>query len=268
MAISKLWASRLRSISVEFPPQNAPGGISLTRRWTWSVLLADFSSFPCLCPHHHPHYRHSSSSSHIPSSLPKTIVNPIVTIVSPVFRVSAQKKNEPRKRKEKLFLRPQRQKKEVSVCVPALFCLLPFSQSSIAIFYIFILFAPKNNHVSVLFRETRLVSFATSSSKQQTLVLVVVLCYFCVGLLWGFVIYCKSQNHVGQSAALPLQLQSFPQFAIPPVLLFANGTTTPSTPGSVQSRPPRFTTSPTTHYRPSHRFAAFSFHVRNSLWIL
>lgn len=244
MAISKLWASRLRSISVEFPPQNAPGGISLTRRWTWSVLLADFSSFPCLCPHHHPHYRHSSSSSHIPSSLSKTIVNPIVTIVSPVFCVSAPKKNEPRKRKENLFLRPQRQKKEVSVCVPALFCLLPFSQSSIAIFYIFILFALKNNHVSVLFRETRLVSFATSSSsKQQTLVLVVVLCYFCVGLLWGFVIYCKARIMSGSQQRSPYNSNPSPN------LPYHRSSFSPT---EQQHRPHQVPFSPGLHASPHH----------------
>lgn len=115
MAISKLRASRLRSISVEFPPQNAPGGISLTRRWTWSVLLADF----LLCHHHHPHYRHSSSSSsHIPSSsLPKTIVNPIVTIVSPVFRVSGQKKKKTNLEKEKKTSFFVLNAKEKSLCL-------------------------------------------------------------------------------------------------------------------------------------------------------
>lgn len=65
MAISKLWASRLRSISVEFPPPKFPPEGDLvnrpaTRRWAWSVLFADFLLSLAFCPH--PHYRHSSSS--------------------------------------------------------------------------------------------------------------------------------------------------------------------------------------------------------------
>lgn len=193
VAISKLWASRLRSISVELPPKcprrdlvNRPA----TRRWGWSVLLADFSSFPCLCPHHHPHYRHSSSS-HIPSSLSKTIVNPIATIVSRISCISPEKKTAPPNlEKEKKPFSPsstlKKKKKKRSLSASRA---LPFSQFSIAIFYIFILFASKkNNHVYVLFRETRLVSIATDSSiKQQILVLVVVLVLF---LCWPPMQFC------------------------------------------------------------------------------
>lgn len=74
-----------------------------------------------------------------------------------------KKKNELRKRKKNTFFVLNAKKRSLSAS-PRSSCLLPFSQSSIAGFYIFILFAPKNNHVSVLFRETRLVSLITSSN--------------------------------------------------------------------------------------------------------